>query len=264
MASSLFDPDSLLVLADGHRAARDWLAAAEAYRQFVTLRPDAWSIMIQEGHCLKEAGRVAEALARYRDAEAQAPEDSDLQVQIGHALKLLGRWREAARAYARAVTLAPDNRDARREAEAVAEWLTGPEIEAADRAVLAGDAGGAWAGPTLPEPAADAAVQVVFDITDVLLYFNNNRTPTGIQRVQIGIVTRALSAPAGAWAWRSPASTCGSAAGGRWTAPAFCACAGSPPPAPIRRTRTGRGCGTPCAAASMPCRRCASRATHCW
>jgi glycosyltransferase involved in cell wall biosynthesis len=196
MASSLFDPDSLLVLADGHRAARDWLAAAEAYRQFVTLRPDAWSIMIQEGHCLKEAGRVAEALARYRDAEAQAPEDSDLQVQIGHALKLLGRWREAARAYARAVTLAPDNRDARREAEAVAEWLTGPEIEAADRAVLAGDAGGAWAGPTLPEPAADAAVQVVFDITDVLLYFNNNRTPTGIQRVQIGIVTRALSAPA--------------------------------------------------------------------
>ncbi|MBO1073869.1 glycosyltransferase family 4 protein [Roseomonas marmotae] len=195
MASSLIDPDSLLQVADSHRAARDWLAAAEAYRQFVILRPDAWQILVQEGHCLKEAGHVAEALARYRDAEVHAPEDADLQVQIGHALKVLGRWRDAARTYARAAAMAPGNRDARREADATAEWLTGPEVEAADRAVLAGDEPG-WSLPA--EPVAKTQINLVFDITDVLLYFNDRRTPTGIQRVQIGIVSRALAgAPAG-------------------------------------------------------------------
>jgi glycosyltransferase involved in cell wall biosynthesis len=192
------DPEQLLRVADSHRAARNFLAAAEAYRQFVARRPDHWSIIVQEGHCLKEAGRVAEALARYRDAEALAPEDADLQLQIGHALKVLGRWWDAARAYNRALALQPNNPDARREAEATAEWMTGPEIEAADRAALEGEAEGPLA------PAADllsaaldseAAVQVVFDVTDVLLYFNGSRTPTGIQRVQIGIVGRALAEP---------------------------------------------------------------------
>lgn len=187
------DPDQLLRLADSHRAARDYLAAAAAYRQFVALRPENWSIIVQEGHCLKEAGQVAEALVRYREAESLAPEDADLQVQIGHALKVLGRWRDAARAYARALALQPGNEDAKREAEATAEWMNGPEIEAADRAALGGDAADALAAEMLLDEAG-AAVRVVFDITDVLLYFNADRTPTGIQRVQIGIVTRALEA----------------------------------------------------------------------
>jgi glycosyltransferase involved in cell wall biosynthesis len=191
MALAPSDPDQLLRLADSHRAARDYLAAAAAYRQFVALRPEDWTIIVQEGHCLKEAGQVAEALARYREAEVLAPGDADLQVQIGHALKVLGRWRDAARAYARALALQPGNEDARREAVATAEWMSGPEIEAADRAALGGDDADALAAG-MPED--DAALRVVFDITDVLLYFNADRTPTGIQRVQIGIVTRALAA----------------------------------------------------------------------
>jgi glycosyltransferase involved in cell wall biosynthesis len=198
MALPPSDPDHLLRLADSHRTQRDYLAAAEAYRQFVALRPENWSIIVQEGHCLKEAGQVAAALARYRDAEVLAPEDADLQVQIGHALKVLGRWRDAARAYHRAWTLQPGNADARREAEATAEWMTGPEIEAADRAALGIDAGDTLSpGADLLSTNAEARVQVVFDITDVLLYFNASRTPTGIQRVQIGIVTRALASSPG-------------------------------------------------------------------
>jgi glycosyltransferase involved in cell wall biosynthesis/predicted TPR repeat methyltransferase len=192
MASTTADPDHWLVVADRHRAARDWLAAAAAYRQFAELRPDAWQIMIQEGHCLKEAGKVQEALARYRDAEIQAPADADLQLQIGHAVKLLGRWQEAARAYARALELNPESHDAKREAVATAEWMTGPEIDAADRMALDD-----WTGAPedVLETLAEATIHTVFDITDVLHYFNEQRTPTGIQRVQIGIVTRALSAP---------------------------------------------------------------------
>lgn len=188
------DPDALLPLADRQRAARDYLGAAETYRRFLLARPEAWGIRVQQGHCLKEAGQVAEALAAYREAEADAPEDADLQLQIGHALKVMGRWPEAARAYARALALAPGNDDARREAEATAEWMTGPEIEAADRVALglppAGLPEEAPEAP-LPDPAAQA---VVFDVTDLLHYFNAHRTPTGIQRVQLGIVTRALQA----------------------------------------------------------------------
>jgi tetratricopeptide (TPR) repeat protein len=136
MASPIIDPDTLLAKADAHRRERDWLGAADAYRQFTILRPNDWTIIVQEGHCLKEGGKVAEALARYREAEALAPDDADLQVQIGHAQKVLGRWHDAARAYHRALAMNPASAAARVEAAATAEWLTGPEIDAADRAAL--------------------------------------------------------------------------------------------------------------------------------
>jgi len=191
MSSLSADPDALLQLADRQRQARDFLAAAESYRAFTELRPDAWGIRVQQGHCLKEAGRVAEALSCYRDAEAAAPDDADLQLQIGHAQKMLGRWRDAARSYARALALAPGNDDARREADSTAEWRSGPEIEAADRAALGLPPGEAEDGS---EPEAPDTLSVVFDITDLLHFFAAQRTPTGIQRVQLGIVSRALRA----------------------------------------------------------------------
>jgi len=198
MASPIIDPDTLLAKADAHRRDKDWMGAADAYRQFTILRPNDWTIIVQEGHCLKEGGKVAEALARYREAEALAPDDADLQVQIGHAQKVLGRWHDAARAYHRALAMNPSSAAARVEAAATAEWLTGPEIDAADRAALSRerDKDPRFA-PFLPVPQpVDAAIATVFDVTDLLQYFNDRRTPTGIQRVQSGIITRALTAPA--------------------------------------------------------------------
>ena len=126
------DAEALLAAADQKRAVRAWDEAARLYAAVVRLRPDAWPLMVQEGHCLKESGKTTEALARYLAAEALAPEDADLQLQIGHAHKLLGDWPQAALAYARAVSLDPGNADAWREASATSEWLTrnAPQAEA--------------------------------------------------------------------------------------------------------------------------------------
>lgn len=200
MAAPADDSDTLLARAEAFRANREWLAAAEAYRAYLALRPDDWGILVQEGHCLKEGGRVAEALARYREAEAYAPEDADLQVQIGHAQKVLGRWHEAARTYRRALAMNPASQAARIETAATAEWLTGPEIDAADRAALspAQDSDPRFAPfRPAPQPAPGPnTINLVLDITDLLHYFTDRRTPTGIQRVQSGIITRALASPA--------------------------------------------------------------------
>ncbi|MFB9972056.1 tetratricopeptide repeat protein [Pseudoroseomonas cervicalis] len=123
---ALSEADTLLAAADQRRDAASWSEAAELYGRVVALRPEAWPLMVQQGHCLKEAGYLTEALARYQDAERLAPEDADLQLQLGHANKLLGQRREAAQHYARAVTLDPGNADAWREASATAAWLEGP------------------------------------------------------------------------------------------------------------------------------------------
>jgi glycosyltransferase involved in cell wall biosynthesis len=241
-------PDELQAAADVRREARDWVAAAQLYAQVVALRPEAWGLTVQEGHCLKESGDVRGALARYKAAEVVAPDDADLQLQIGHAHKLLGQWHEAALCYARAVSLDPGNPDAWRESSATSEWLLRQGPATADTDILAmteAGAAGGYVPPTMPAPrppaipaaepfpplpqarevrapeghaaaappvaalpAADlpdwqprpiqhapavAGVQVVLDVTDVLDYFNGARAPTGIQRVQIGIVNRAIA-----------------------------------------------------------------------
>jgi len=228
------DPEALLAQADEKRAARDWAGAAELYAAFVEQRPDAWPIMVQQGHCLKESGQPVEALGRYLAAEAFAPEDADLQLQIGHAHKLLGEWHKAALAYARAVALDPGNADAWREASATSEWLTlhaprpgGEELdaepersldefpaeeevqdtsldEAEDAALLSltvppfmpgTEAAAEAGGEAQSTPVAETKLQLVLDVTDLLDYFNGARTPTGIQRVQMGIVNRAIAEP---------------------------------------------------------------------
>ncbi|WBV41693.1 glycosyltransferase family 1 protein [Pseudoroseomonas cervicalis] len=268
------EADALLAAADQRRDAAAWSEAAELYGRVVLLRPDAWPLMVQQGHCLKEAGYLSEALARYQDAERLAPEDADLQLQLGHAHKLLGQRREAAEHYARAVTLDPGNADAWREASATASWLEGPAetriapvpafdapaearpeaaAEAPPPAVaeappepapspappppaapqpdaqplpeaaaeaeaplhyhdpfahdpfavpLAPAAPSAPALPAAPVPAPPAAsatpaasgtTHLFLDVSDVLVYFDRARTPTGIQRVQMGIVRRAMA-----------------------------------------------------------------------
>ncbi|TDH64672.1 glycosyltransferase [Dankookia rubra] len=182
------DADRLVGEGDRLRDRRAWADAAEAYGQYLRLRPADGAIWIQYGHCLKESGDPKGALLCYREAEKLQPGDSDLQLQIGHALKLLGRAEEALGAYAMALSLDPGNVDARRE--------------------LLGD--DAFAAPPPPEPVpvpppppavapppgtpagAVTGAPLVFDASDLFDYFRHNRAPTGIQRVQLNIIREAL------------------------------------------------------------------------
>ncbi len=162
--------------ADLRRDARDWRGAAEGYATWLAQHPDDWSIWVQLGHCLKEQGDPLAAVASYRQAERGLVEDADLQIQIGHALKRAGDRQGARAAYARALHLTPDSDLAWRE---VATLLA--EGGLAEAAAEEG------AGLTLL-----GDLSVVFDLSDLLSWFGGNRAPSGIQRVQIEIVSPAL------------------------------------------------------------------------
>lgn len=167
------------------RDAGDWAAAAALYAEHLAAAPGDWPSMVQRGHALKESGAVEAALDAYLAAEALAPDDADLQLQIGHVLKQQGRWEAAAMRYARAATLDPANPVAAIEAIGTERLLP--------RA--------ATATPPLPAPRpAGADPRLVFDVTDLLDHFSVRRTPTGIQRVAIGILGPILEGglPAGA------------------------------------------------------------------
>jgi glycosyltransferase involved in cell wall biosynthesis len=183
------DPDrsrgmaDLLAEADRRRDAQDWPEAARGYATWLALHPDDAAIAIQLGHCLKEMGDAAGALAAYRRAARWRPADADLQVQIGHALKLSGEVAAARAAYARALEIDPGSDAAWRE---VAGLL------------------GQGAPPVGAEAAPEGlshidSLTVVFDLSDLLSWFATSRIPSGIQRVQVELVSAALrpAAPAG-------------------------------------------------------------------
>lgn len=174
------DPGELLARADALRDGRDWGAAAEAYGAYLRLRPEDWGIRVQLGHAVKESGDPAAALAIYREVERRTPENPDIHLQIGHALKLLGRHEEACAAYLRALELDPGNEATKLEVAAqrsLAEPATAPE-----------PAGRRGRGP-------GARLQLVFDVSDLIAYFRDNRAPTGIQRVQLNVTAQALTEP---------------------------------------------------------------------
>ncbi len=163
------------------RDRRDWVEAAALYAEHIAADPTDWPALVQQGHALKEADQAEEALACYAAAEALAPQDADLQLQLGHLLKRLGRWEAAAMRYARAAALDPTMEIAIVEAAGLARHRRRTAPEAA------------------PTPSATDP-RLVFDITDLLDHFERRRTPTGIQRVALGILAPILEGglPAGA------------------------------------------------------------------
>jgi glycosyltransferase involved in cell wall biosynthesis len=172
-----------LAEADRRRDAQDWQGAAAEYAAWLALHPDDGAIAIQHGHCLKELGDLPGALAAYRRAERSRPRDADLQVQLGHVLKRAGEVAAARAAYGRALDLEPASEAAWKELAALlgqgADPMAGEEAEGALR--LQGE------------------LLVTFDLADLLSWFATQRTPSGIQRVQIELISAALrpGAPAG-------------------------------------------------------------------
>ncbi len=151
-----------LTEADRRRDAGDWRGAAAAYAAHLQRHPQDWPIWVQHGHCVKEAGDPRAALDSYRRAEAGMPGDADLPLQIGHALKRAGDLAGARDAYARAVALEPMG-EGWRESEAL---LGLPETSGA----------------------------LLLDLSDLLAWWQGQRAPSGIQRVQLGLAGAVLAA----------------------------------------------------------------------
>jgi Flp pilus assembly protein TadD len=83
--------------------ALDWIGKAAA------LEPDNLHYLFAEAVTLQEAGRLAEAEARYRQAIAINPDLADVHSNLGVLLRGQGRKAEALAAYQRAVELSPDS-----------------------------------------------------------------------------------------------------------------------------------------------------------
>ncbi len=160
---SIGDP---LAEADRRRDAGDWRGAAAAYAVHLQRHPQDWPIWVQHGHCVKEAGDPLAALDSYRRAEAGMPGDADLPLQIGHALKRAGDLAGARDAYARAVALDPMG-EGWRESE-----------------------------PLLGLPETPGAL--LLDLSDLLAWWQGQRAPSGIQRVQLGLASAVLAAESAA------------------------------------------------------------------
>ncbi|MBR0652241.1 glycosyltransferase [Roseomonas terrae] len=167
-------PGEALRQADSLRDERMWDAAVLAYRGYLERRPEDWRARVQLGHCLKESGDLAAALAAYREAATAAPNSADAHLHVGHALTMLGEGEGAWRAYARALELEPDNADAARGARSLSSLASAVAVRAR---------------------APGQAQQIVFDSSDLVAYVMHNRTPTGIQRVQLNVTARALLDP---------------------------------------------------------------------
>lgn len=226
--------DERIAAADAARDARDWRRAADLYAHALAADPGRADIHVQHGHALKESGRREAAETAYRRALELRPGVADTWLQLGHLMSLQDRVDEAAEAYAQAASrdraladavtglraqlsrgaqlsdaaraaavraLRPPPRRTRllsRDATAVARLLTealgdlGPDAPA--EAVAAVRAG-LEALPALAPPAAEGPI-AVFDVSDLIAYFGHSRLPTGIQRVQIEVLTALLIDPA--------------------------------------------------------------------
>ena len=222
-----------IAAADAARDARDWKRAARLYGEALDLDPTRDDLWVQQGHALKESGDRDAAEAAYRRALELSPAVADSWMQLGHLMSLQNRVDEAAEAYARAVArdrtmidaaqalraalalgaVVPD--ELRREAaRAVRPASRRTRLFSTDAAALSAAFHEALdaLGEDAPGDAVDAvragldalsrlapAVArgsiAVFDVSDLIGYFAHSRLPTGIQRVQIEVLSALLTDP---------------------------------------------------------------------
>ena len=191
--------DGFAELVRSANAARDagrWRDAAEQYEAALQIRPDDASILVQLGHMRKESGDLEGAEDSYLRALALNPRDQDLLVQLGHFYKLFGDHDRALQHYRRALDHGSADPHARHYVEQETGALPAAQPQRAADLVQAPRA-------AVVDPALVPACYL--DLTDLIAYFKLNRSPTGVQRVEIELLKAALT-------WRSPIPI------------AFCAC----------------------------------------
>ena len=174
---------------DKCRDMRDWQGARTAYRDALLLDPGMQPIWVQLGHAAKESGDHLGADEAYRKAIELQPDDSDVHLQLGHLLKLRGMIAQAMQSYTEALNLNPTSTDARSEIDSLQRQSNVKPIQQTF--------GETSLGPYLATKAsaADGTFTIVFDVSDLMHYFQNARLPTGIQRVQIEVIKNLIEVP---------------------------------------------------------------------
>jgi glycosyltransferase involved in cell wall biosynthesis len=172
----------LLQRAGDAMRARDWPEAALLYAEGLATQPNDVGAWVQYGHALKEAGDRRQAEEAYRRALTLDPDLPDTHLQLGHVLKLQGRFDEAAESYAQALSMAPVFANAARELTLLG-WSPS-RIQRLRHNTARRELRTAVNGA--------ATATVLFDVSDLIQYFQKARAPTGIQRVQISSISSIL------------------------------------------------------------------------
>ena len=190
----------LLGRANAARDRQDWPEAATAYRAALRLDPSLAHIWVQLGHAAKEAGQRDDAETAYKEAAKLKPGDADPHLHLGHLFHLAGDHARSGSHYLQAFRADPgllEASSALHRALARARGRKRTELLDLLRATV-----GKGTDPepdAVPHPGGPA---LVYDVSDLIGYFAHARTPTGIQRVQIQVITEAMARPA-----PSPAAT---------------------------------------------------------
>lgn len=168
--ASLRGMASLAALQAAGNRARDaqlWAEAALSYEAYLEHVPTDGTIWVQFGHSLKEAGDFAGGEAAYRRAMMQLPTDADVYLQLGHVLKLQGKQSDAIEAYRQSFTLKP-------------LWAAAFELQ---------QLGVSLADETKRLALREREAKIFFEISDLFFDFLDNGVISGIQRVQLEIIS---------------------------------------------------------------------------
>ena len=176
--------DRRIAGANAVRDAREWQRAGGLYKAILDEHGERGDLWVQYGHCQKESGSTEAALAAYRKAIELMPHDADVHLQLGHALKVAGDRDGARESYLRAHVLDPGSPHVRLELLQLG-WPPSLMVGAGTPSTTA--------DPRGQDTAPDATLApVIFDVTDLFHYYLHARVPTGIQRVQINMISALL------------------------------------------------------------------------
>jgi glycosyltransferase involved in cell wall biosynthesis len=182
--------------------------AEAAYRRSLALKPEIADTHLQLGHALKLAGRMQAAARAYVAAVELAPESADALIEIDHLLRqgvdlpadlvnaALGGFPddlyEAAGQNA-STDAALAAASAALESLVQARRLKGTASTALKTALKHIQSNLVERETVQAAPGRPPVL--VFDVADLFAYFRDARLPTGIQRVQIEVISGLLRAP---------------------------------------------------------------------
>ncbi len=189
----------LIKQGDTARDAGRWHDAIAAYRAALALAPRLPHIFVQLGHALKHAGQFGEADGAYAEAARLQPDSIEPLLQRGRLAKLMNRPVLAAHSFAAALRLDGQTVQAREEIIQLLEPVFPISIETVGILLreIEDNREMRW-GARPSESSEESAPSrdsrpLVFDLTDLVGHFRHQRLPTGIQRVQIEVLTSILS-----------------------------------------------------------------------
>ncbi len=165
-------PQEQRVNGDRARDMRAWSEAVRWYREYLDQVPDDAAIWVQLGHSLKETGDLAGGEAAYRSALERTPDDADLHLQLGHVLKLRGQRAAALAAYRTSFGFDPLR------ASAIELRSLDPAFDLA---------------AAIPKTGA-VTNKILFEVTDLLDVLARSLAVSGIQRVQLGLLSYLVEA----------------------------------------------------------------------